>query len=83
MVSDCGDHFVIYKNIESLCCAPENNIVLQVIYTSKNKEQKRDQICGCHRWGIGMGKGELDESGQKVQTSSYEINKYQGYNVNK
>ena len=24
---------------------------------------------------------ELDESGQKVQTSSYKISKYQGYNV--
>ena len=25
--------------------------------------------------------GELDEGGQKVQTSSCKINKYQGYNV--
>ena len=23
-----GDYFVIYKNIESLCCAPGTNIIL-------------------------------------------------------
>ena len=68
----------MYRNIELLCHAPGSNIVLQVIYISKtNKTQrKRDQICGYQRWG--MGKGELDESRQKVQTSSYKINKYLG-----
>ena len=30
---------------------------------------------------MGVGERELDEGGQKVQTSSYKINKYQGYNV--
>ena len=29
----------------------------------------------------GQGKGELDQSGQKGQTSGYKINMYQGYNV--
>ena len=28
----CGDHFAIYTNIESLCCTPENNIMLHVKY---------------------------------------------------
>ena len=28
-----GDHFVMYRNIDSLCCAPGINIVLQVNYT--------------------------------------------------
>ena len=27
-MKDCGDHFVMYWNIESLCCAPGTNIVL-------------------------------------------------------
>ena len=26
--NSCGDHFVTYKNIESLCCTPETNIIL-------------------------------------------------------
>ena len=29
----------------------------------------------------GWGEGELEEGGQKVQTSSYKINKYYGCNV--
>ena len=36
----CGDCFVIYRNIESLCCAPVTNIVLQVNYTSVLKEER-------------------------------------------
>ena len=31
--------------------------------------------------GGGLGEGELDEGGQKVQTSSYKINKHYGCNV--
>ena len=47
---------------------------------NKNKQtQKRDQVCGYQRRG--QGKRELDEGSQKVQTSSYKINKYWGYNV--
>ena len=29
-----GDHFVMYKNIESVCCTPETNITLCVNYNS-------------------------------------------------
>ena len=41
--------------------------------------RKRDEICGYQRQR--MAGGELDEGSQKVQTSGYEINKYEGCNV--
>ena len=33
-----GDHFKMYRDIESLCCVPGTNIVLQVNYTSKTNK---------------------------------------------
>ena len=30
-----GGHFVMYRNVKSLCCVPGTNIVLQVDYISK------------------------------------------------
>lgn len=30
----CGEHFVIYVIVESLCYTPEINIILHIIYTS-------------------------------------------------
>ena len=33
----CGDYFIIYKNIESLCCTPETSITLYVKYNFKKK----------------------------------------------
>ena len=37
--------------------------------------RKRDPICGYQRWGrCGGGQEELDEGGQKEQTSSCQIN---------
>ena len=33
----CGDHFVVYANIESLCCTPKTNIRSSVNYTSIKK----------------------------------------------
>ena len=41
--------------------------------------RKRDQICGYPRAGVGGRK--LEEGGQKVQASSYKINKYCRCNV--
>ena len=32
-----GDHFIMHKNIESLCCTPETNIILYVNYNSIRK----------------------------------------------
>lgn len=44
--------------------------------------RKRDPICGYQRWDKWGGEQEeLDEGGQKEQTSSYQINKYQRYNI--
>ena len=34
-----GYRFVIYTNIESLCCTPETSIVLYVNYTSIKKKK--------------------------------------------
>ena len=57
--------------------------MLQVNYTSKTNKhirRKRDQICGCREVGSGVvegiGEEELDEGGQKVQTSRYRIRKF-------
>ena len=69
MLKDCSqtyplDHFEMYRNIKLLCCVTETNIVLQVNYTSKTSKknsQKRDQICGHQKWGVGERK--LDEDG--------------------
>ena len=33
----CSDHFVIYTNIESLCCIPETNVMLYINYISVKK----------------------------------------------
>ena len=55
-------------HIISLICGIENR-------TQKQKtHRKRNQTCGYQRWRVG--EGELEERGQKVQTSSYKINKY-------
>ena len=38
----CGDHFVIYMNIKSLCCTPganECNVVCQLYFNKKKKEE--------------------------------------------
>ena len=34
-----GDHFVMYKNTESLCCTPETNIVSQLYFIYKERRQ--------------------------------------------
>lgn len=42
----CGDHFVIYMNIKSLCCMPganECNVVCQ-LYLNKKKKKKVEEI---------------------------------------
>ena len=38
-----GDHFVMYLNVESLCCKPETNIILYVNYYF-NKRKRRAKI---------------------------------------
>ena len=48
---------------------------------SENKQTHRntEQIGGCQRWEWAV--GEMREGGQKVPTYSYNINKFQGCNV--
>ena len=36
----CGDHFVTYRSIKSLCCTPETSVMLNVSYTSIKKKGK-------------------------------------------
>lgn len=38
VTTHCGDHFVMYKNIESLGCTPETNGIVYVNYTSMTKK---------------------------------------------
>lgn len=38
MMTYCGNNFLMYKNIKSLCATLETNVILSVNYTStKNK----------------------------------------------
>ena len=46
------------------------------ITINKPTPRKGDKICGYQRWECG--ERELEEGSQKVPTSSYKINKYQG-----
>ena len=43
-----GDHFAMYRNIESLCCAPETNSVVGQLYfknkQTENSEKKRSEL---------------------------------------
>ena len=46
-----GDHFVMYRNVKSLCRAPGiNSVVGQLYLKNKQTHRKRDQICGYQRW---------------------------------
>lgn len=46
----CGDHVIIYTNIESLCCAPGIHIMLYVHYTSS--EKKNCLNCFNHKFDL-------------------------------
>ena len=39
----CGDHFVMYRNIKSLCCAPGTNMVFQATFQKQTSEQTISQ----------------------------------------
>lgn len=47
--------------------------------TEHTPNRKREQICGDQRQD--MGEGEMEQSSQKAQTSSYKINSCQGYDL--
>ena len=80
-----GGHFVMYRNIKSLCCIPGTTIVLQDTYTSKTNKQtnkqthrKRDQIYGYQRCGVGC-RGNLMKAVKRYKLQK--MNKYQGSSV--
>ena len=74
-ISFSFEHFAMSRNTESLICALGTNSVLQVNYTSKKQTNlQKDQICDSE---VGGKEEVLEEDGQKVQTSSYKVNKYQ------
>ena len=75
-----GDHFEIYRNIESLYYEPGNNIMLQVNYTSKTNSQKKSSDFWLPEV-VGRGEGEFDEGGQTVQNSSHRAEKYNMINI--
>ena len=57
----CGDQFVMYGDIASLCHLLRTNIALSVSYTTKTNTQthrKSNQACGYQRQGVeGVGRG--------------------------
>ena len=61
--------------------APGTNDAVGQRYLTNNKQtqRKREQICGYQIQGTGGGKS--DEGSQDIQTPSYVVNKYWGYNV--
>ena len=71
----------MYRSIKLLCCVTGTNIALQVNYTLKTKQihRKIDQICGYQRQGVGM--GELNKCGPKIQLPCYKIGVYWGCGV--
>ena len=76
----CGDHFEMYRNIESLCCVTGTNSVVGQLYF-KNKQTKElieKDVKFVVTRGRGQGEGKLDEGSKEVQISSY---KCQGCHV--
>ena len=37
-----GDHFVMYRNIKSLCCAPGTNTAVGQLYFNLKKKKERE-----------------------------------------
>ena len=77
VTDDNCDHFEMYRNIRSLCYGPGINIVCKSIIHEKLTNQltnllKKSQFVATR----GRGEGELEEGSEKVQTSTYKINKY-------
>ena len=51
------------------------------IYETETDSQTFRKRTSDYQRGKGVGEGELDTGSQKVQTSSYKINKYSGCNI--
>lgn len=44
-------HFVMCKNMESLCCRPGTNIVCKSVYFNNNNNNKKHLVCSFHGSG--------------------------------
>ena len=68
----CGDNSEMYRSIESLFHVIGTNSVVDQLHFKKKKinSEKYIQICGG-----------LDVGNQKIKTSSFKINEYQGCNI--
>ena len=58
---------------------PEAIMLSEISQTEKDRYCMMSHVLSKKRQGLGV--GGLGKSGQKVQNSSYKINKYWGYNV--
>lgn len=67
--------------MESLCCAPETNSVADQLYFQNSTHRKRTQVRGDQLQGVGWRQGELEEGGQKAQTSGRKISKDWGWHA--
>ena len=72
MSHTCTDQTMVSQS--SLCHREKLRLKTAPGTSNKQIHRKRGEIYGYQRWG--WGKKESDEGGQKVQTSSYKINKY-------
>ena len=77
----CGDNSEMYRSIESLFHVIGTNSVVDQLHFKKKQRnsEKYIQICGQKRWDFG--KSGLDVGNQKIKTSSFKINEYQGCNI--
>lgn len=79
-----GGPFFNVQKYRITMCVPRTSITLVVSQLYLNKQRNNlteKEVRSVVTRGCGQRDGELDEGGQKVQTCSYEISKYQGYNV--
>lgn len=65
--TNCGDHFLIYTNMES-CCTSETNTVTCPLYLSKNKYTRKVMHEGDQKIKVdGSLQGQQDETVGKPQ----------------
>ena len=84
MTDHNGSPFFNVQKYRITMCVPRPSIMFVVSQLYFNKQRNKrtgKEVRSVVTRGRGQRDGELDEGGQKVQTSSYEINKFQGYNV--
>ena len=79
-----GGPFFNVQKYRITMCVPRTSIMFVVSQLYFNKQRNKlteKEVRSVVTSGQGQRDGELDEGGQKVQTSSYKINKYQGHSV--